>query len=59
MTNETKKMETLISKEYKPESEEVVRFVEELDQEGKEKFLEFIRGARFALSLQGQKQEAV
>ena len=59
MTREDKKTETLTSSTCKPEAEEVVQFVEELDQEGREKFLEFIRGARFALALQTEKQEAV
>ena len=53
---EVRNMETMISKDYKPETEEVVQFIENLDQNGKEKFLEFIRGARFALSLQTEKQ---
>lgn len=52
---ETNKLETMISKDYKPETEEVIRFIEDLDQNGKEKLLEFIRGARFALSLQGKR----
>ena len=56
MKQEIKNPEILIPMDYKPEAEEVVQFVEELDQEGKEKFLEFIRGARFALSLMNERQ---
>ena len=60
MTREDKKnTETLTSSECRPEAEEVVQFVEELDQEGREKFLEFIRGARFALALQTETKQAI
>jgi hypothetical protein len=44
-------VETMVPQRYKSEAEEVTRFMEGLDQSGKEKFLEFIRGAKFALNL--------
>jgi len=53
---ETKNMETMLSKDFNTETEEIAQFIEDLDQNGREKFLEFIRGARFALSLQAEKQ---
>ena len=35
---------------------ELASILDELDQDGKERFLEFIRGARFALSLEAGKR---
>ena len=59
MEQENVKVETMVSQNYKPEAEEVTRFMEELDQSGKEKFLEFIRGAKFALNLMKQQKSAI
>lgn len=54
MDQETK-IEVMVPMECKDEAEEVTRFMmEDLDQDGKEKFLEFIRGAKFALGLRKQ-----
>jgi len=55
MMKETKTIETMVPQDYKPEAEEVIRFMDKLDQGGKGKFLEFIRGAEFALNLLNQK----
>ena len=53
---DTKSVESMVPNECRPEAEEVARFIDELDQNGKERFLEFIRGAKFALGLRNQKQ---
>lgn len=54
MDQETR-TEVMVPTECRREAEEVTRFMmEELDQNGKEKFLEFIRGAKFALGLRKQ-----
>ena len=55
MKQEIKTTETLGPQDYRPEAEEVAKFMEQLVQGGKEKFLEFIRGAKFALNLMNQK----
>lgn len=52
---ETKNTETMVYKNYKPVTNEVIRFVEALDQSRQEKFLMFIRGARFAWSFEDRK----
>lgn len=44
-------VETMAPQSLRPEAEEVSKFLEEIGESGKEKFLEFIRGARFALEL--------
>lgn len=55
MSQDKKTVETMVPQDYKPEAEEVIRFMDKLDQGGKGKFLEFIRGAEFALNLLNQK----
>ena len=50
-----KDTETMIAATCKPEAEEIMAFINELDKNGKERFLEFIRGAKFALNLISQK----
>lgn len=55
MKQEIKTTETMVPQDFKPEAEEVTRFMEGLDESGKEKFLQFILGAKFALNLLSQK----
>ena len=55
MNQETNLVEIMIPQAAKPEAEEAVKLFEELDQDGRGKLLEFIRGVKFAINLQGQK----
>lgn len=43
-------MENLLKTEHKPETEEVVQFLEEMTPEEQQEFLVFIQGVRFARS---------
>ena len=50
-----KDTDTMVAASCKPEAEEIIAFINELDKNGKERLLEFIRGAKFALNLVSQK----
>ena len=47
--------ETIIRREDKKEAEEVMEFLGTLSKENKEKFREFLRGAKFMQSILGKK----